>query len=96
MMYGKPNATEPSLSYWSERTEVPIYNREGDLMGKVLVTFSCANVQGYEYEVTDVVYGDLLNVKPEHQEIVTAIQEKVGLGNSLVFAGSFLHDPNLI
>lgn len=86
----------PELRYKSERTTVNIYNKDAELIGAVPITFAYAHTQGMEYEVCDVVYGDLLNQKPEHEDIVEAIQEAVGLSASLVFAGKFQWEPNLV
>jgi hypothetical protein len=88
--------TERNLHFKSERTVCPMYDKEGDLIGNVPVTFSYANTQGYEYEITDVVYGDLLNVKPEFTDIVMSIQEKMGATNSLSIVGNFTHEPALV
>ncbi len=96
MMYGKPNATEPSLHYRHERTTVEVYSKDQELIGVVPVHFSVANTQGLSYEVIDVVYGDLLNVLPEYTTIVEAIQEKIGFSYSIEFCGRFTHDANLI
>lgn len=87
---------EPSLRYKSDRTVVPIYNLEGDLIGEVPVTFSYANTAGFNYEITDVIYGDLLNVKPEFVDIVQSIQERIGMMNSLSIVGNFTHEPALV
>lgn len=86
----------PELSFKSERCLVPIYDNRGDIIGNVPVTFSCANTEGFNYEVTDVVYGDLLNEKPEYIDVVQAIQEAVGLQSTISFVGKFSHDGNLV
>lgn len=93
---GNAGRETPSLNFKSERTTVSIYDREGEIIGAVPVTFSYANTAGFNYEVTDIVYGDLLGEKPEYTDIVEAIQGAVGLNNSIDFVGQMEHDTNLV
>lgn len=93
--YNKPSAHSPNLHWTIEGSMVPIYN-DGDLIKSVGLCWEWANTQGREYEIIDVRYGSIDGVLlPEIDDIIQAIQEKMGLGNSLTFPDKFSHDPKL-
>lgn len=90
------NATPSRNNSWTvEGTMVPIYN-DGELIKTVAVCWEYCNIQGTEYEISDVRYGSIDGViLPEICDIIEAIQEKMGLHNSLTFPYKFTHEPKL-
>lgn len=86
----------PNKFYTTEGTTCPIYDHEGELIKNVHICFDWCNVQGTEYEISDVRYGSIDGViLPEICDIIQAIQEKMGLHNSLTFPYKFHHEPKL-
>lgn len=85
----------PKVHYHIEGSMVPIYV-DGEPIKSVGLCWEWANTQGHEYEIIDVRYGSIDGVLlPEIDDIIQAIQEKMGLGNSLTFPDKFSHDPKL-
>lgn len=79
----------------TEGSTVPIYH-EGTLIKTVPVCWDWCNIQGTEYEISDVRYGSIDGViLPEICDIIEAIQEKMGLHSSLTFPAKFHHDSRL-
>ncbi len=95
VFYKKPNATEPRLHWIIEGTYAPIFN-DGDLIKCVPVCFEWAENQDGHYEIADVRYGSIDGIiMPEVIDIEQAIQEHLGLKETLIFPDKYYHDPKL-
>jgi len=95
VFYKKPNATEPRLQWRYEGTMVPIFS-DGDLIKCVPVCFEWAENQDGHYEIADVRFGSIDGlIMPEVIDIEQAIQEHLGLKNTLIFPNKFTHDKAL-
>jgi len=75
---------------------VPIYDHEGSLLKTVGLCWEYRNTQGSEYEIVDVQYGSIDGIiLPEIEDIIEAIQQRMGLHNTLIFPTKFKHEPKL-
>lgn len=84
----------PNPFYTTEGSEVPIYH-EGTLIKTVPVCWDWCKTQN-EIEISDVRYGSIDGVLlPEICDIIEAIQERMGLRETLIFPSRFHHEPKI-
>lgn len=85
----------PKLHWTIAGCMVPIYN-DGDLIKCVGLCWEWALNSYNEYEIIDVIHGSIDGlILPEADDIRQAIQEEMGLGNTLIFPDKFTHNPAL-
>lgn len=92
----EPGTERPSPNpfYTTEGTTVPIY-MDGELIKTVPVCWDWCKTQN-EIEISDVRYGSIDGVLlPEICDIIEAIQERMGLRETLIFPRRFHHDAKL-
>jgi len=95
IFYSKPNATEPRLHWYIDGCMVPIFN-EGDLIKCVGLSWEWAHNQDGHIEIACIEYGSIDGIiMPEIEDIHQAIQEQMGLRNTLIFPDTLTHNSKL-